>query len=668
MAINWKQFATAVVYLHIHENKLQDSSSRALAQYTLVQYSSNFHPKRQGQKLRSKVQTPLQTDKRVVASKTRRTPKTPPATAHFFVCHPMAQAHHLDADDSDPAWVQPFEPTSWSTFTNPCLGLFLIDRGTPPQRLRDRLAAAWAHDALTALRLVCQLRGVRGGKGDREGFYTAALWMHENHPRTLAANVSAFAQFGYIKDLPEILHRLVRGADVREVAKDKAVAGLKRPRDPARAEPDAKRSRKQPPGGAGEAEEEVIVPPPPPPNVLHRAHNKDHNYSNLFDAIADFFVLSLKSDLEKLRKGNLSEIGLAAKWCPSVGSSYDQSTELCLAVARRLFPPAAVVVDDAQDGQRRYNYCVLRRLRREVLVPLRTALKIPERYMSARRWSELPYERVPVVAMKGQEGRCSQTRNDAATPSPPARSSIDGHGRSRLCSSEGTSYSEVEQYSQRPQKQQLPVQLFGDLRSVHEQQVGGRARHIVQCVRGARLTYHGAWPRDSLIAFSPDCQIMNLPPEGSSYGEKLDFLLKDLPSSDKFDLGQVFHLILDKAVVRNVQEKDMVRTIFVFTDKKFDQAYEPRTKKPWWRNYREICGKFKDNGYKDSVPQVVLWNLAGPRSAALTTSKDGVMTLSGFSDDLMRLFLEKDGVVEAEDEMYYSIAPEEYKLKVLDEE
>jgi hypothetical protein len=162
---------------------------------------------------------------------------------------------------------------------------------------------------------------------------------------------------------------------------------------------------------------------------------------------------------------------------------------------------------------------------------------------------------------------------------------------------------------------------------------------------------------------------MNLPPEGSSYGEKLDFLLKDLPSSDKFDLGQVFHLILDKAVVRNVQEKDMVRTIFVFTDKKFDQAYEPRTKKPWWRNYREICGKFKDNGYKDSVPQVVLWNLAGPRSAALTTSKDGVMTLSGFSDDLMRLFLEKDGVVEAEDEMYYSIAPEEYqKLKVLDEE
>jgi hypothetical protein len=399
MAINWKQFATAVVYLHIHENKLQDSSSRALAQYTLVQYSSNFHPKRQGQKLRSKVHLPLQTDKRVVASKTRRTPKTPPATAHFFVCHPMAQAHHLDADDSDPAWVQPFEPTSWSTFTNPCLGLFLIDRGTPPQRLRDRLAAAWAHDALTALRLVCQLRGVRGGKGDREGFYTAALWMHENHPRTLAANVSAFAQFGYIKDLPEILHRLVRGADVREVAKDKAVAGLKRPRDPARAEPDAKRSRKQPPGGAGEAEEEVIVPPPPPPNVLHRAH-KDHNYSNLFDAIADFFVLSLKSDLEKLRKGNLSEIGLAAKWCPSVGSSYDQSTELCLAVARRLFPPAAVVVDDAQDGQRRYNYCVLRRLRREVLVPLLTALKIPERYMSARRWSELPYERVPVVAMK----------------------------------------------------------------------------------------------------------------------------------------------------------------------------------------------------------------------------------------------------------------------------
>lgn len=43
---------------------------------------------------------------------------------------------------------------------------------TAPERVRDLLAAAWAQDPLTALKLACNLRGVRGtGKSDKEGFY-----------------------------------------------------------------------------------------------------------------------------------------------------------------------------------------------------------------------------------------------------------------------------------------------------------------------------------------------------------------------------------------------------------------------------------------------------------------------------------------------------------------
>jgi hypothetical protein len=59
----------------------------------------------------------------------------------------------------------------------------------------------------TALRLAANLHGVHGsGKSDREGFYAAALWLHERHPRTLARNAEAFAALGYLKDLPELLH------------------------------------------------------------------------------------------------------------------------------------------------------------------------------------------------------------------------------------------------------------------------------------------------------------------------------------------------------------------------------------------------------------------------------------------------------------------------------
>ncbi|KAK3223757.1 hypothetical protein Dsin_010782 [Dipteronia sinensis] len=118
-------------------------------------------------------------------------------------------------------------PTFMST-GNPCLDFFFhVVPDTPPQSLKNRLQSAWVHDPLTTLKLVCNLRGVRGtGKSDKEGFYTAALWIHENHPKTLARNVDSFAEFGYFKDLLEILYRLLEGSNVREIEK----AELAKPR------------------------------------------------------------------------------------------------------------------------------------------------------------------------------------------------------------------------------------------------------------------------------------------------------------------------------------------------------------------------------------------------------------------------------------------------------
>ena len=58
------------------------------------------------------------------------------------------------------------------------------------------------------------------GKSDRDGFYAAALWVHARHPRTLACNVPALAEFGYLKDFPELLYHLIRGEDARMQAKE----------------------------------------------------------------------------------------------------------------------------------------------------------------------------------------------------------------------------------------------------------------------------------------------------------------------------------------------------------------------------------------------------------------------------------------------------------------
>jgi hypothetical protein len=63
----------------------------------------------------------------------------------------------------------------------------------------------------------------------------------------------------------------------------------------------------------------------------------DRAYRFLFDCVAEFFADLLASDLKQLAPGGKKKkIGLAAKWCPTPDSSFDRTTLLCEAIARRL--------------------------------------------------------------------------------------------------------------------------------------------------------------------------------------------------------------------------------------------------------------------------------------------------------------------------------------------
>ncbi|CAI5498176.1 unnamed protein product [Closterium sp. Naga37s-1] len=97
-----------------------------------------------------------------------------------------------------------------------------------PQTERDdahrRLEAAWAEDPATALRLVMQLRAVRGtGKSDRSSFFHCVTWLYQNHPRTLVQNLWLVPEFGCFKDLLEIV-RLALAEEGVDAMEDSAVA------------------------------------------------------------------------------------------------------------------------------------------------------------------------------------------------------------------------------------------------------------------------------------------------------------------------------------------------------------------------------------------------------------------------------------------------------------
>ncbi|XP_071713575.1 uncharacterized protein [Rutidosis leptorrhynchoides] len=134
----------------------------------------------------------------------------------------------------------------------------------------------------------------------------------------------------------------------------------------------------------------------------------------------------------------------------------------------------------------------------------------------------------------------------------------------------------------------------------------------------------------------------------------------------KINFRKVFDLILDVATKADLHNEDMVKRVFVFTDMEFDHAL----KKPWEDDYEVIKREFNENGYGGSIPEIVFWNLRDYSRASTPVVRkktDGVVLVNGFSNKLMKLFMEDGGSMNPERVMESAISGEEYqKLVVVD--
>ncbi|RAL38673.1 hypothetical protein DM860_002651 [Cuscuta australis] len=253
------------------------------------------------------------------------------------------------------------------------------------------LGGSWDHNPLTTLKLLCNLRGVGGtGKFDKEGFYAAALWLHSSHPKSLACNLEEISRFGLLEggqvretqkaernskmELKKETKYVSFGGGKRQKPKNKTRNPMTEEQKESQKLAIQKRTDDEKAAAKSRRDEKRIQKAK---KVIDR-FKCDPDFRFLHDQVSDLFSKFLKRDLELLKQGsspsNLSE---AAKWCPSLDSSFDQATLLCETIARKIFPkeenPDYQGIDDAQ-----YAYRVRDLLRKEVLVPLRKALQSPE--------------------------------------------------------------------------------------------------------------------------------------------------------------------------------------------------------------------------------------------------------------------------------------------------
>ncbi|XP_072983588.1 uncharacterized protein [Typha latifolia] len=558
---------------------------------------------------------------------------------------------------------------------NPCVDFFFqVVPYTPSSTVVDLLDAAWRHRPLTALKLVCHLRGVRGtGKSDREGFYSSALWLHQHHPKTLALNLSSFAQFGYMKDLLEVLYRLLHGGNARKSEKH------------LRSKSSSSGSKllcRQSGSKSSKETDKSISPIFQQKCSISRSQKRldlaasaveryatDQDYQFLYDRVADFFASLLTSDLKQLRAGHTNKIGLAAKWCPSLDSSFDRHTLLCEAIARRVFP-RETDPDYADIAEEHYAYRVRDRLRREVLVPLRKVLELPEVYMSARQWDALPYNRVASVAMKRYKNLF--TKHDEERFHDYLEKVKKGKAKiaaGALLPHEilAAAYRGEDDVVAELQWQRLIADVSGKCKlsnciAVCDVSGSMTGTPMEVCVAlGMLISELSEEPwKGRVITFSEKPEIHLI--EGNSIAEKMSFV-KTMHWGMNTNFQAVFDRILSVAVTGKVPAEKMIRKVFVFSDMEFDEA----SANDWETDYEAICRKFAASGYGESVPQIVFWNLRDSRSTPVVATQKGVALVSGFAKNLVKLFLNADGVIDPETVMEAAIAGEEYeKLVVVD--
>ncbi|KAF7098448.1 hypothetical protein CFC21_100190 [Triticum aestivum] len=585
----------------------------------------------------------------------------------------------LDANFNKPAPALPAKtrtennsPT-FATSGDPCLDFFFhVVPDTPAETVSSLLANAWAADPTTALHLACNLRGVRGtGKSDREGFYAAALWMHGSHPATLALNARPVAEFGYLKDLPEILHRIIHGGvattartpkkqwseDAEESIGCKGrgcgprafCAGGRR--HAVRRKSGAhKRTRRARIAASQrrdleEAAQAAVARRKKRADAAATAvqrYTRDQNYRLLHDMMAEVFADLLAEDLKKLSEGNM-DLSLAGKWCPSVDSCYDRSTLICEAIARRLFPKCSArdLPEDLPDAH--YTYRVRERLRKEAYVPLRHALKLPEIFISAGEWAKVVYTRVSSVAMKNYKDHFvyyDQARFARYLADVEAGKVKIAAGALLPHEILTSAYFDPEVANLQWRRTVDDLLALGKLNNCLAvcDVSGSMSGHPMDvCVSLGLLLSElcdELW-RHRVITFSAAPQLHHV--VGDTLWEKAQFIQR-MEWGFNTDFQAVFDQLLHVAVAGKLPPESMVKKVFVFSDMEFDQA----SARPWETDYEAITRKYTEAGYADAIPQIVFWNLRDSRSVPVTSEQKGVALVSGFSQNMLKLFLGPD--------------------------
>ncbi|MCJ1399784.1 hypothetical protein MMC11_002987 [Xylographa trunciseda] len=598
---------------------------------------------------------------------------------------------------------------AYQSTTSSLLDLFSeLEKTISGSRLQDLLEAAWKEDSLATLKIVWNARSIHLGKGEQETFYRCLGWIKEKHPETAVVNLPWLfrpviekkvkkedeeaavmvereiptdqdfdvlngVSHGYWKDLLNVL--------VLAITDELDVLGEPCKLLHAKNKPNHKSVEE---AKAAKHEQEKFR------HEMAVEKLKDPFYHALHLSVARLFAQQLKKDTELLKIGTpkgLKKISLAAKWAPSLEGFHDKYTFIATSIAEILYPHEHSSVAGETNSRETYLKLAREHYRRHILSPLRKALEVVERDISAETFNKIDYGKVPSVAMDTYKKLF--VKKDLESFEKYIDKVVEGKSRisgAVLLPAKIIAQTRVpddeDDDDKKSSKQQLEkkvAQIMGKTLDAQwatlVQRIkdsGTLTNSIAVCdVSGSMLSPRfkdGTAPLHTsiglslllaevvqepfggcFITFSADPKIISVggPKDKRTLAQKVKVIIESQWAMNT-DFTAVFErLILPMAIEHKLKQENMVKQIFVFSDMQFDEAR--LSSEPLETAYERIKRKYAEAGYE--VPQLIFWNLSGNAGGygyheyrvppkPVTSGTEGTMLVSGYSQGMLKMFLE----------------------------
>ena len=359
------------------------------------------------------------------------------------------------------------------------------------------------------------------------------------------------------------------------------------------------------------------------PNFL--TETLSENQKLIQKKIVKMYADKLKEDIKLMSDGK--PVSICAKWCPTENDSDDKKYKL-----------VKTICDEMRITPRQY--------RKEFVGPLRSYIKIVEKFMCSGQWDQIEFEKVPSCAIKKLKKAFEKhVPYEFNKWKIELKNGITTVKAKQLHPYEIVREIRTKGYADEVCKAQWEVLENEVLK------LGTFENSVVVVDTSGSMMSSKCLPLDNSCALG---MIISNAVSGEFHNNVITFnnepefvLLNDGDIESRFNqirniawggstnIQKTFDIILEKCKMTRLTNEQMPKRIYIISDMQFNEVEGIGSKKT---NFEQIDKKYKESNY--TRPQIVFWNVNGNSiDFPVTVDDNGTCLISGSSPTILKSIL-----------------------------